>query len=127
MATRIDDTVPITQPAGGALDRLRPRTDDTSIEGVIDLVRDYAKQETLGPLKGAGRWLGYGALGSLLLGSGLALLLLGLLRLIQTEWTRSATGALSWVSYAIVLVVCLIVIAIVVSRINKPSLNKEIE
>ena len=34
-------------------------------------------------------------------------MLLGLLRLIQTEWDRAATGALSWLAYLIVLIVCL--------------------
>ena len=29
-----------------------------SIAGVVDLVKTYALQETIGPLKGAGRWLG---------------------------------------------------------------------
>ena len=66
-----------------------------------------------------------GLAGALTLGVGLALVLLGLLRLLQTEWVRSASGSLSWLSYVIVLIVCLGLIAIVVSRINKDSLNKE--
>jgi hypothetical protein len=94
---------------------------------VITLVRDYAKQETLGPLKGAGKWIGYGIAGSLLLGVGLFLVLLGLLRLIQTEWDRAASGSLSWIAYLIVLVVCVLLIVITVSRIKQPSLNKEVE
>jgi Putative Actinobacterial Holin-X, holin superfamily III len=106
----------------------RPATrQDTSIEGLVQLVRDYAKQETLGPLKGAGKWLGYGAAGAILLGIGLALLLLGLLRLIQAEWDRAASGSLSWLPYLIVLVVCVLLIVLTISRINKPSLNKEVE
>ena len=77
-------------------DRMPARRQDTSIEGFVYLVRDYAKQETLGPLKGAGKWLGFGVAGALLLGIGLALVLLGLLRLIQAEWDRAASGSLSW-------------------------------
>jgi hypothetical protein len=99
--------------------------EDTSIEGIVYLVRDYAKQETVGPLKGAGRWLGYGVAGALLLGVGLFLILLGLLRLIEAEWDRAASGSLSWLAYLIVLVVCVGLIILTVSRINKPSLNKE--
>jgi hypothetical protein len=94
---------------------------------VITLVRDYAKQETIGPLKGAGKWIGYGIAGSLLLGTGLALVLLGLLRLIQTEWDRAASGALSWIAYLVVLIVCVLLIVVAVSRIKQPSLNKEVE
>ena len=100
---------------------------DTSIDGLVNLVRDYAKQETVGPLRGAGRWLGYGVAGSMLLGLGLGLVLLGLLRLIQAEWPRAASGSLSWLPYLIVLVVCVLLIVLTVSRINKPSLNKEVE
>ena len=98
----------------------RPAT----IGGTIDLVKAYAEQETIGPLKGAVRWLGMGVAGAVTLGLGLTLLLLGLLRLLQTEWARSATGALSWVAYAIVLIVCLALIALAISRINRDSLHK---
>jgi hypothetical protein len=108
-------------------DRRPIRREDTSLEGVITLVRDYAKQETLGPLKGAGKWIGYGLAGSLLLGIGLFLVLLGLLRLIQTEWDRAASGALSWIAYLIVLIVCVLLIVVTVGRIKQPSLNKEVE
>ena len=92
---------------------------------VVDLVKTYAKQETVGPLKGAGRWLAMGAAGAVLLGLGGVILLLGILRLIQTEWARSAAGSLSWIPYLIVLVVCLLLILLAVSRINRDSLNKE--
>ena len=108
-------------------DRSPSRRAATSLEGVINLVRDYAKQETLGPLKGAGRWLGYGIAGSVLIGTGLALVLLGLLRLIQTEWDRAASGALSWIAYLIVLIVCVLFMYVAISRIKQPSLNKEVE
>jgi hypothetical protein len=108
-------------------DRRPSRREDTSLEGIVTLVRDYAKQETLGPLMGAGKWIGFGIAGSLLLGTGLALVLLGLLRLIQTEWDRMASGSLSWVAYLIVLVVCVLLIVVAVSRIKQPSLNKEVE
>jgi hypothetical protein len=106
-----------------AQDRSLARREDTSIEGLVYLVRDYAKQETVGPLKGAGRWVGYGVAGAVLLGTGLALVLLGLLRLLQTEWDRAATGSLSWLAYLIVFIVCVLAIIVTVSRIKQPSLN----
>jgi cysteine desulfurase len=37
---------------------------------VFEYVKEYARQETVGPLKGAGRWLGYGAAGAVLLAMG---------------------------------------------------------
>jgi hypothetical protein len=115
--------VTVTREDPPVLDRDAPPT----VAGTIDLLKAYAQQETIGPLKGAGRWLGMGLAGAVALGLGLALVLLGLLRLLQTEWTRSATGALSWVSYAIVLLVCLGLIALTISRINRDSLHKHPE
>jgi hypothetical protein len=108
----------------------RPPRDDRaadadSIGEVVDLVKAYALQETVGPLKGAGKWLAMGAIGALLLGLGLSLVVLGLLRLLQVEWTTVATGSWSWVSYLIALVVTVGFAAIAISRINKDSLNKE--
>ena len=103
-----------------------PRRDEpTSIAGVVDLVKAYAKQETIGPLKGAGKWLGMGAAGAVLLGLGLSLVTLGILRLVQTEWDRSARGSLSWLAYLIALMVCVLFLALAVLRINKDSLSKE--
>jgi hypothetical protein len=96
----------------------------TTVGGVVDLVKAYAQQETLGPLKGAGRWLAMGTLGAALLGLGLSLILLGILRLIQTEWPRTASGSLSWLSYLIVLLLSVSLAAIAISRINRDRLNK---
>jgi len=101
------------------------RTEPTSIGELVDVVKTYAKQETLDPLKGAGRWIGFGAAGALALGLGLSLLLLGVLRLVQTEWDWTTSAGHSWLPYVIVLVATLAVLAVVVSRIPKSFLNKE--
>jgi len=92
---------------------------------IVDYVTAYAKQETLAPLKGAGRWLAFGTAAAFLLGIGLMLVLLGLLRLIQTEWEWSASGSWSWIAYLVVLVVCVIVLAVTLSRIKRDQLNKD--
>jgi uncharacterized protein YjeT (DUF2065 family) len=60
---------------------------------------------------------------ALSLAFGLVLVLLGLLRLLQTEWSRSSSGALSWLAYAIVLLVGVALVVITFSRIRKTSLN----
>ncbi len=99
--------------------------DDASVGEIIDYVKAYAKQETLGPLKGAGNWLGYGFAAAVALGLGLVLMLVGLLRLLQTEWERSATGNLSWLPYLIVLVVAAGLLALTLMRIKKATLHKE--
>lgn len=101
------------------------KQDDASLGEVIDFVKAYAKQELVGPLKGAGRWLAFGAMGAFTLGLGLMLILLGVLRVVQTEWDRSARGAFSWLSYAIVLVVTIVLLVLTIMRIKKSTLNNE--
>ena len=89
---------------------------------LANLVVAYAKQETLDPIRGVGRWLAYGFAGILSLIFGVAYLALGLLRLLQSEIFANAT-TWSWVPYFIVMAICLMVALIAVSRINKDSLH----
>jgi hypothetical protein len=67
-----------------------------------DLLVAYFKQETLLPLRQLGRYLAFGVAGSLLMGTGVMLLALGGLRLLQTETGTTFTGNWSWVPYVIV-------------------------
>jgi cytochrome c biogenesis protein CcdA len=117
VAQQVND--PSDRPAGATPP---PQVD---LGDVVATVKAYARQETIGPLKGAARWLAVGAAAASALGIGLVLVLLGLLRLLQTEWERSASGSLSWLAYAIVLVVCLALLAFTLSKIKQNSLNKE--
>jgi hypothetical protein len=73
-------------------------------QDVWDLVVAYAKQETVEPLKGLGRWISAGAGGSLLIATGISLVLLAGLRALQTETGTTFTGNWSWAPYLIVLV-----------------------
>ena len=66
---------------------------------------DYLKQEVVEPLRGLGRFLYMGIAGSFFLAFGLLLILLGVLRLLQTETGTALTGDWSWVPYAVVTVV----------------------
>lgn len=77
-----------------------------------DLVRAYAKQETLEPIKGLGRYVAMGIAGSLVLAIGLVLLLLAGLRALQTETGDVFDEDLSFVPYLIVLVGAAVVIAL---------------
>jgi hypothetical protein len=67
----------------------------------VQLVVDYAKQETLGPIKGLGRFVAFGVAGSVAITLGTVLLLLAALRALQTETGSSFTGKLSWLPYVI--------------------------
>jgi hypothetical protein len=86
-----------------------------------ELVRDYVKQELVAPVKGIGRFVGFGLLGGILLGTGLVLLAVGLLRALQTETGEHLQGNWSWLPYLIVLVAAGAILALLVSRMGKRS------
>jgi predicted cobalt transporter CbtA len=81
------------------------------------VVLDYVKQETLEPVKGLGRFLIFGVSGSLLLAVGVVLLLVGVLRVLQTETGTALTGNLSWVPYGCVAALGLVVMALAAWRV----------
>jgi predicted cobalt transporter CbtA len=85
----------------------------------FDLVRAYARQETVEPIKGLGRYAAYGVAGSLLLSIGLVLLLVGGLRALQTETGSTFHGNWSWAPYLIVLAAAALVIALVARGMSK--------
>jgi hypothetical protein len=98
---------------------------DKSVPQVVNelwsLTRDYARQETVDPLKGIGRYLAYGFAGAVLTSIGVILLLLSLLRALQTETGSALTGNLSWIPYVIVLAVGTALIVLAASRISNRS------
>jgi hypothetical protein len=82
---------------------------DKSLPGeaqeLFQLVVGYAKQETLDPVRNLGRFIGYGMGGAVLSSLGAVLLLLGGLRLLQTETGDAFDGNLTFVPYLVVLAV----------------------
>ena len=84
-----------------------------------DLVRAYAKQETIEPIKGLGRYAAMGIAGSALLSIGLVLLALGGLRALQTETGDTFAGNWSWAPYLITLAGTTIVILLVLRGTRK--------
>ena len=105
----------------------KPKKSDGELSSVVQLVKDYARQETLGPIKGAGKFLGMGAAGAALLGGGCVFLILGLLRMVQNEFGKSFRS--TWINmmpYAIALVATIIVMTLAAWRISKKkTLQKE--
>lgn len=99
--------------------------DGNSIGEILGLVKTYARQETIGPLKGAGRWLAFGIAGALALGFGLSMLLLGLLRLLQNEAPGVFDGNWSWAPYGITLVACAIVMLWALMHVRKDTLQRK--
>ena len=89
----------------------------------VDLVRAYLRQELLGPLQGAGRWVSMGLAGSVALVVGVVLLLMSLLRALQTETGAVFAGSLSWIPYLIAVVALLAVIAMLLRQVGKRGLR----
>ena len=93
-----------------------------------ELVVGYAKQETVDPLKTLGRYLGFGFAGSLMLGVGLSLLLLALLRGLQrieifNDPSEVEGGTWSWLPYGITAVVGTALVALFLMKLT--SVNKK--
>jgi hypothetical protein len=87
-------------------------------DDAFQLTVDYLKQETIQPLKGLGRFLYMGIAGSFFLAFGILLILIGILRLLQTETGTALTGNWSWVPYVSVMVLGIAVIGIAAWRIT---------
>ena len=90
---------------------------------VAELVKAYVRQELLGPLQGAGRWVSMGLAGSLALVVGVVLLLLSLLRALQTETGTVFAGSRSWIPYLIVVTALGGVIALLLRQVGKRGLG----
>lgn len=86
---------------------------------LVRLVVAYARQETVDPLKALGRFLVFGLAGALLLGIGCVLLVLAVLRLLQTELSTHLSGSLTWVPYTGAMLFALIVAGLAARRITK--------
>lgn len=86
---------------------------------MLNLTRDYAKQEIQDPLKSLGNYVLWGGVAWLLLGVGCLMLSIGLLRALQTETGSTFTGSLSFVPYAIVLVTAAVVLGIAAAILTK--------
>lgn len=77
-----------------------------------DLVVAYAKQETVEPLKNLGRFVAFGIMGSVLLAAGLVLLVLAVLRALQTEASDTFDGDWTFAPYLLTLIICVVVAAL---------------
>lgn len=85
------------------------------------LVKDYAKQETVDPLKSIGRFLAYGLGGAILLSLGILMGVLAILRALQASGRHHFDDHLSWAPYAIALVITLAILGFAIRTITKPN------
>lgn len=108
-----------------------PRESTRSVSSSVDLVSDvvdsvkaYAVQETVGPIKGAFRWVGVGLLAALCLGIATLYGSMAVLRLSQDLGGTVLDGGWSFVHYLVTVVVLLVVVAISYSRTKKSTLAR---
>lgn len=89
-------------------------TKQTIIE-LRELVVTYAKQETVEPLRGLGKYAGLSILGALLMGFGAIFVAVGALRLLQEETVMGHSDHFSWTwaPYLIVFAGSIVVAAVV--------------
>ncbi len=93
------------------------------VSELYELVIKYAKQEAIDPIRGAGRWIGFGLFAGVLISIGTVIGSLGVLRLVQTT-PLGASNAWSWLCYLITVVICLVVGFVANSRIRRGTLEK---
>ena len=84
-----------------------------TVRELQELVVAYAKQETLDPLKGMARFVGFGLAGALLMGTGIGFLAMAALRGMQTNRGWAVHGNWSWVPYVAVVVALVILAALI--------------
>ena len=84
------------------------------------LTRDYAKQETIDPLRSLGRFLGYGIGGALALALAILFGALAILRGLQDETASALDGNWNVVPYAVTFVFTVVCAALALYAIKKP-------
>jgi len=102
-----------TAPAAGKSSAKRPPPLPQLVTELRELVVQYFREQTLVPLQKLGRYIGFGVLGSLLLGFGVVFLGTAGLRALQDETGDTFSGDWSWVPYLIMFVALLIGAAVV--------------
>jgi len=91
---------------------------------IVTMVVAYVKQETVEPLQGLGRFVAFGAAGILVAGIGIFLLVLGGLRLLQTETGSAFRGHLKFLPYLFAVIVCGAIAALAIKAGTSPQKDR---
>jgi hypothetical protein len=102
----------------------QPKGPAAQVADLKNLVVNYAKQETVDPLKTLGQYLGYGISGAVTIGTGLFFMLLALLRGLQripffNNPDQPEGGTWSWMPYFIVMIVGLVIAGLFLRTLYK--------
>lgn len=104
------------------VERRDKRAASAADDEIFDLVVAYARQETIEPLRGAGRWIVWGLASMILVSLGMVLFALGLLRAVQDLAGGTLDGSWSFVPYVIGVVFSAIVVAVALTQVRRPRL-----
>jgi uncharacterized BrkB/YihY/UPF0761 family membrane protein len=96
-----------------------PKSIPDVVQELWELLKAYAQQETIDPLRGLGRYLGFGLVGAALLALGVFFLAMSALRVLQEKTGDAFTGWRSALPYLIVVVLVAAIAGIAASRIPK--------
>lgn len=105
-------------------DPTRTMSSADRVADVVETVKQYARQETVEPIRGAARWVGVGTVASLCLGISMLYAALAVLRASQDLGGTALDGAWSFVHYLVTVVVLAVLVWVAVSRIGRTSLAK---
>jgi hypothetical protein len=96
-----------------------PKSIPDVVKELWELLKAYAQQEMIDPLRGLGRYLGYGLAGAALLALGMFFLAMSGLRALQTKTGDVFTEWRSALPYLIVLIVVTVGAVVATTRIGK--------
>lgn len=105
---------------------MRGNSMQRDLDEIKDLAFKYIKEETIQPIKQMGRFVAWGAAGSVLVGFGYFFLLFGALRFLQEQF-KVLDGTLSWIPYLIVVVLAGIIIALTLWRIVSGTAKRRLK
>jgi hypothetical protein len=105
---------------------MRGNSVQRDLDEIKALALRYIKEETIQPIKEMGRFVLWGALGSLLVGFGYLFLLFGALRFLQNQF-KVLDGTLSWIPYLIVVALAAAVIGLTVWRIVSGTAKRRLK
>ncbi len=105
---------------------MRGNSVQRDLEEIKELALRYIKEETIQPVKEMGRFVLWGAIGSLLVGFGYFFLLFGALRFLQDQF-KVLDGTLSWIPYLAVVVLAALIIALTVWRIVSGTAKRRLK
>lgn len=94
------------------------------VADVVETVKEYARQETVEPIRGAARWVAVGTVASLCLGVAMLYAALAVLRLSQDLGGSALDGSWSFLHYLVTAVVLAVLVKVTISRIGRTSLAR---